>query len=69
MWLWYGDSGLPADERPPIPSTPELEAPGWRAVYGELEFDAPHWPVRAARLMPARARVSLCGGVWGVGGV
>jgi phenylpropionate dioxygenase-like ring-hydroxylating dioxygenase large terminal subunit len=45
VWLFFGDPRLPADERPPIPYTPELDAPGWRAVYGEIEFECPHWPV------------------------
>jgi phenylpropionate dioxygenase-like ring-hydroxylating dioxygenase large terminal subunit len=45
VWLFFGDARLPADERPPIPHAPELDAPGWRAVYGEIEFDCPHWPV------------------------
>jgi phenylpropionate dioxygenase-like ring-hydroxylating dioxygenase large terminal subunit len=45
VWLFFGDARLPADERPPIPYSPELDAPGWRAVYGEIEFDCPHWPV------------------------
>jgi phenylpropionate dioxygenase-like ring-hydroxylating dioxygenase large terminal subunit len=34
---------MPADERPPIPVIPELSDPNWRAVYGEMEFNAPHW--------------------------
>ena len=47
MWLFFGDARLPADERPPIPHAPELDAPPdqWRAVYGEIEFDCPHWSV------------------------
>jgi phenylpropionate dioxygenase-like ring-hydroxylating dioxygenase large terminal subunit len=36
---------MPAEERPPIPSIPELEDPNWRAVYGEIEFDCGHWGV------------------------
>jgi len=47
VWLFFGDARLPADERPPIPHAPELDAPPdqWRAVYGEIEFDCPHWSV------------------------
>jgi phenylpropionate dioxygenase-like ring-hydroxylating dioxygenase large terminal subunit len=43
IWLFWGDKGLPADERPPIPFAPELEDPTWKAVYGEIEFDCGHW--------------------------
>ncbi|KAG2424769.1 hypothetical protein HXX76_014193 [Chlamydomonas incerta] len=46
VWLFFGAAGLPADERPPIPMVPELEDTStWRAVYGEMEFDCPHWSV------------------------
>ncbi|KAF6265516.1 hypothetical protein COO60DRAFT_1623882 [Scenedesmus sp. NREL 46B-D3] len=45
VWLFYGSPSLPAEERPPIPSTPELEDPAWRAVYGEIEFECGHWGV------------------------
>ncbi|KAL6764272.1 hypothetical protein V8C86DRAFT_1683936 [Haematococcus lacustris] len=45
IWLFFGSSALPADELPPIPWTPELNMPGWTPVYGEMEFDAPHWNV------------------------
>lgn len=45
VWLFFGDARMPADERPPIPFTPELEDPSWRAVYGEIEFDCGHWGV------------------------
>ncbi|KAF8066301.1 SAE2 [Scenedesmus sp. PABB004] len=45
VWLFYGPPSLPAEERPPIPFTPELEDPAWRAVYGEIEFEAGHWGV------------------------
>ncbi|EFJ51327.1 hypothetical protein VOLCADRAFT_88044 [Volvox carteri f. nagariensis] len=45
VWLFFGSKSLPADERPPIPVVPELEDPNWRPVYGELEFDCPHWSV------------------------
>ncbi|GIL69464.1 hypothetical protein Vretimale_13577 [Volvox reticuliferus] len=45
VWLFFGAKGLPKDERPPLPITPELEDPNWRAVYGEMEFDCPHWSV------------------------
>jgi phenylpropionate dioxygenase-like ring-hydroxylating dioxygenase large terminal subunit len=31
IWLFYGSPSLPAEERPPIPFTPELEDPKWRA--------------------------------------
>ena len=30
VWLFYGEPSFPADERPPIPYTSELDAPGWR---------------------------------------
>jgi phenylpropionate dioxygenase-like ring-hydroxylating dioxygenase large terminal subunit len=33
IWLFWGDKRLPAEERPPIPFTPELEDPTWHAVY------------------------------------
>ncbi|KAI8469290.1 MAG: hypothetical protein J3K34DRAFT_513670 [Monoraphidium minutum] len=45
VWLFYGDAAMPPEERPPIPCAPELEDPGWRAVYGEIEFDCGHWGV------------------------
>lgn len=45
IWLFYGSPDLPAEERPPIPYVPELDNPGWRAVYGELEFECGHWGV------------------------
>eukprot|EP00878_Enallax_costatus_P003488 GHUV01003701.1.p1 GENE.GHUV01003701.1~~GHUV01003701.1.p1 ORF type:complete len:521 (+),score=199.28 GHUV01003701.1:1499-3061(+) len=45
VWLFYGSKSLPKEERPPIPFTPELEDSKWRAVYGEIEFDAGHWGV------------------------
>ncbi|GMH42660.1 hypothetical protein BSKO_10579 [Bryopsis sp. KO-2023] len=48
IWLFYeGPKGnrLPADERPPIPITPELEDPNWYPVFGELEFECGHWAV------------------------
>ncbi|WIA21123.1 hypothetical protein OEZ85_005438 [Tetradesmus obliquus] len=45
IWLFWGDKRLPAEERPPIPFTPELEDPTWHAVYGEIEFECGHWGV------------------------
>eukprot|EP00775_Hariotina_reticulata_P003369 gene3369-3644_t len=45
VWLFYGEKSLPAEERPPIPFTPELADPAWRAVYGEIEFNCGHWGV------------------------
>lgn len=45
IWLFFGSKQLPPDERPPIPYTPELDDPRWKAVYGEIEFDCPHWGV------------------------
>ena len=45
IWLFYGSRDLPKDERPPIPMMPELEDPNWHPVFGEFEFDAPHWTV------------------------
>ncbi len=37
VWLFWGN--LLEKERPPLPSIPEFGAPGWRAVYGELQWD------------------------------
>lgn len=34
---------MPVEERPPIPYVPELDDPAWKPVYGEIEFDCPHW--------------------------
>uniref|UniRef100_A0A7S0RGI2 Rieske domain-containing protein n=1 Tax=Chlamydomonas leiostraca TaxID=1034604 RepID=A0A7S0RGI2_9CHLO len=45
VWLFFGSKSMPAAERPPIPWVPELAAPGWQAVYAEMEFKAPHWSV------------------------
>ena len=45
VWLFYGSKALPEDERLPIPYVPELEDPNWRPVYGEIEFNCPHWSV------------------------
>lgn len=48
VWLFFEgskESRLPSDERPPIPFCPELEDPGWKPVYGEIEFDCGHWGV------------------------
>ena len=45
IWLFYGSTDMPEDERPPIPYVPELEDPSWRPVYGEIEFDCSHWGV------------------------
>ena len=45
VWLWYGDAAVPGDVRAPLPLIPEFSLPGWRAVYGEFEFDAPHQSV------------------------
>ncbi|KAJ9516641.1 hypothetical protein QJQ45_015191 [Haematococcus lacustris] len=45
IWLFFGSSSMPAEERPPIPVIPELESSQWQAVYGEMEFEAPHWNV------------------------
>lgn len=36
VWLFYGSKSMPADERPPIPMTPELKDPKWRA--GEVDW-------------------------------
>jgi hypothetical protein len=35
VWLFFGSKSLPAEERPPIQTIPELDMPGWKAVYGE----------------------------------
>jgi phenylpropionate dioxygenase-like ring-hydroxylating dioxygenase large terminal subunit len=40
VWLFYGSKSMPADERPPIPMTPELEDPKWRA--GETDSAVCH---------------------------
>ncbi|KAJ9516917.1 hypothetical protein QJQ45_027341, partial [Haematococcus lacustris] len=45
IWLFFGSRSMPAEERPPIPVIPELESSQWQAVYGEMEFEAPHWNV------------------------
>jgi len=45
VWLFFGSSAMPPEERPPIPFVPELEDPGWQPVFGELAFNAPHWSV------------------------
>jgi len=46
VWLFYGDSALPEDVRPPVPSIPEFdERSGWVASYGEFTFSAPHQAV------------------------
>ena len=45
VWLFFGSPALPADERPPIPYVPELDDKGWKAVYGEIEFDCDAWGV------------------------
>ncbi|GLC44619.1 hypothetical protein PLESTB_001326400 [Pleodorina starrii] len=45
VWLFFGSKNLPEDERPPLPLVPELEDPNWRPVYGEMEFNCPHWSV------------------------
>ncbi|WP_375477656.1 Rieske 2Fe-2S domain-containing protein, partial [uncultured Nostoc sp.] len=37
VWLFWGD--IPEKECPSIPSLPEFDAPGWRAVYGELQWN------------------------------
>ncbi|MBH8553782.1 aromatic ring-hydroxylating dioxygenase subunit alpha [Nostocaceae cyanobacterium CENA357] len=37
VWLFWGD--LPEEERPPLPILPEFGAPGWRAVYGQLQWN------------------------------
>lgn len=65
IWLFWGDKGLPADERPPIPFTPELEDPSWHAVYGEIEFECGHWGECRACVFGWRARVWVraCGWV------
>lgn len=45
VWLFYGSTKLPADARPPIPYTPELDDPSWKPVYEEMEFDCNHFGV------------------------
>ena len=40
IWLFLGD--LSASERPPLPPLPEFNTPGWRAIYGEFQWDAPY---------------------------
>ena len=45
VWLFYGSKNLPVDARPPIPFTPELEDPSFKAVYEEMEFEANHFAV------------------------
>jgi len=53
VWLFYGSKAMPPSERPPIPFTPELEDPQWRAggwllrsMYAVTEHSAMeklHW--------------------------
>ena len=38
VWVFMGD--LPEAERPPIPSFPEFDAPGWRPIWGEFAWNA-----------------------------
>lgn len=45
VWLFNGSKSLPMDVRPPIPYSPELDDPQWKAVYGEIEFECGHFPV------------------------
>lgn len=45
VWLFNGSEAVPEEERPPIPFSAELEAEGWKAVYGEIEFDCGHFSV------------------------
>lgn len=45
VWLFNGSTKVPEDARPPIPYTPELDDPSWKAVYAEVEFNINHWPV------------------------
>ena len=44
IWLWYGNTSMPRDTRPPIPAdyVTELEDPNWKAVHGEISFDCNH---------------------------
>ena len=39
-WVWVFLGDLPEAERPPIPSFPALDRPGWRAVRGEFTWRA-----------------------------
>jgi len=45
VWLFYGSPAVPDEERPPVPTVPELTAPGWKAVYGSIEFACDAWGV------------------------
>ncbi|WP_414589802.1 Rieske 2Fe-2S domain-containing protein [Scytonema sp. PCC 10023] len=38
VWLFWGD--LAEQKRPPLPSLTEFDAPGWRVVSGELQWNA-----------------------------
>ena len=38
VWLFYGGSNFPVDERPPIPYVPELDDPTWKPVYGKISL-------------------------------
>ena len=40
VWLFYGGTNFPVDERPPIPYVPELDDPTWKPVYGMLHTKA-----------------------------
>jgi phenylpropionate dioxygenase-like ring-hydroxylating dioxygenase large terminal subunit len=45
VWLFFGSTSLPPEERPPIPYVPELDDPGWKPVYEEMEFECNHFGV------------------------
>lgn len=44
-FIWYFNGSLSAIERPPIPCIPELDDKKWKAAYGSINFNCPHWSV------------------------
>ncbi len=45
IWLFFGNSSLPEEERAPIPSATHQDAAGqWQQpLYGEVELDVGHF--------------------------
>jgi phenylpropionate dioxygenase-like ring-hydroxylating dioxygenase large terminal subunit len=57
VWLFYGSKSMPADERPPIPTTPELEDSKWRA--GEKITLIPHCAISHVAVLVCAAHSVL----------
>jgi phenylpropionate dioxygenase-like ring-hydroxylating dioxygenase large terminal subunit len=53
VWLFWGDR--PPEECPPIPSLPEFEAPGWRTIHGDFNWDGHYTRVIANTIDMAHA--------------